>query len=281
MNGDAPLPSVARILELNPDLVSRSANLYEGYGRMMLHFVEDEPLSDQVMLGASSLAIAGAHWSLVDASRARTSFSMAAESYRRMKRPYFTVLAICGQHSDLMAMAFHDAMSRNADDFNGTLDPDVLLYDTLAILGAMTMRSTRLDAAEGLESLLRNSRDYAYEPLGRVGIPAHNYFSLAEAVQLVALGEDRGLDDLHVVLKDFLGRVDDVIGGAMRDRFHWLRLRTGVLPIEPEIVASCLIADRIVRLQYQDSGLLEVLHDLEISQRQMAPAYVANTLADQ
>jgi hypothetical protein len=268
----------AAALELEPDLVARTAFLYEGYARLILDD-DSRPDDERRMLGASCLTIAASHRALVVPDESRPLYAAAAEAYYDLERPYFATLSVCGRHLPLIATALDGAMTRDRDERRGLLDPEVLLHDSMAMMGAIAMLPDGAAVLDPLSRLLQRTRANAYDPLGRLGIPAHVYFSLANAMRLGAVQDDPGADRLRSVLADYLRRVDDAVGAAMRDRYHWSRLRSGILPVEPEVVAACVTAAMLSR-RWHDMSLGAMLDNANLSPRQMATAHIASRLAE-
>ena len=63
----------------------------------------------------------------------------------------------------------------------------------------------------------------------------------------------------------------------MTDQYHWRRLRSSVLPVEPEAIAVCGIWDLISR-RLLDIPLSKIIHDAGISPRENIPVEIASDL---
>ncbi len=83
---------------------------------------------------------------------------------------------------------------------------------------------------------------------------------------------------LRESLAEYLRRVDEVVGGAMTDRFHWKRLRSSILPVEPEALATCMTVDPVSR-RYTELRVDSLIEDAELTVRQRVLAEVAAAIA--
>lgn len=66
----------------------------------------------------------------------------------------------------------------------------------------------------------------------------------------------------------------------MADHYHWTQLRSGLLPIEPESLATCVAWDGVCRAIRQET-LVGVLQEMDLTPRELAPALVAGDMAEE
>jgi hypothetical protein len=275
---DGPF-GVVEGLELDPKRVRRAAEVYEGHGRTTLAGAADQPDGEIVMVGASSLVIAASYWSLLNSRRSRGIFLEAARAYHGMKHPFFITLAICGEDPQLVANAAEAATGRTRQETIDLMEPAILLHDILAMMGAMSF-SPQEDVVGRVTRLLQRTEAYRFDPIGRLDLPAHLYFDLTSAMRRAASHDDPNMEAMRTTLARFLQRVDESVGAAMSNQFHWKRLRSNVLPVEPEVLAGCMAADFMIRRLAPGQNSATVLRSENMTPRQMVPALVASHMPD-
>jgi hypothetical protein len=136
------------------------------------------------------------------------------------------------------------------------VDPDELLG--VALTHAWSRGEVRLwdltgQAEHGPE---RSDRDLRHTRVGRIGLPLGAYERALKAVEAAAHGgpapEGPGL--WHAAL--LFERGAEPVAAAMRDRYHWGRLYSTVLPVEPELIAAGLGMLRVWRQAGQAGEIL-------------------------
>jgi hypothetical protein len=218
-------------LDLDPEgreeLALSLAEAYLGYADVAKEFPSQ-------LWRASSQGLAAVYFSLVDPARGRTVFAEAAETYRGMGNRFWVTLAVCGQNID--EPVHWDAANDVAPDAGSA-------FSTLLATAWVTSASSRRDAGEKdvpresplLYSAIDRATHLGMIRVGRLGLPLQ-YYVLAAKESLEWSATESGVEALAALLS----RAVEPIQGAKADRFHWQRLYSNVLPIEPEILATCL-----------------------------------------
>jgi hypothetical protein len=180
--------------------------------------------SQHEMLAASGFVIAASYWSLVDPRRAVSLYRKAAETYRYLGHSYAMVLALASASvDDLPAML-------SAIDETPSPSPQTI---ALAMVANEVSDSEIRD--ERAERLNKNWRHAGNVPIGRLGIPLDHYGRCARAMRDAR--RDKNVERLLGEGANYVHRAAEVLRSASHDRFNWLRLRSSILPAEPEAVA--------------------------------------------
>jgi hypothetical protein len=86
-----------------------------------------------------------------------------------------------------------------------------------------------------IEKLNAEWRHAGNVPIGRLGIPLDHYGACAQAMH--AVRHDQRIDYFMKAAAGYVNRAAEVLRTASHDRFHWSRLRSSILPAEPEAIA--------------------------------------------
>lgn len=218
-------------LDLDPEgreeLALSLAEAYQGYADVAKEYPSP-------VWRASSQVLAAVYFSLVDPARGRTAFAEAAETYRGMGNPFWIVLAVCGQN--INEPVHWDTANDVAPDAGSAFSA---LVANAWVTGAFIHRDAGERDFTRESPLLYRAIDQAARlgmiRVGRLGLPLE-YYALAAKESLEWSATESSLQALAALLS----RAVEPIQGAKADRFHWRRLYSNVLPIEPEILAMCL-----------------------------------------
>lgn len=213
---------------------------------------------------ASCRLIAASCWALADPRNARAAFRLAARTYRRLGLPYAVILAICaGEREDAGDVLPNEQASVSAT-------PDV----ALEVLLASTLLRADL-GAHWYPPWIQVWDEWTVERIehwrvGRLGLPLRLY---ANAL--------RRSEEAHRGLVVLLERAAEEVRAAQADEYNWQQLRSGMLPLEPEILATCMVALSL----YSATGtpaerLRMLLMDHGLSRLGAAPLLAAIRLAD-
>jgi hypothetical protein len=111
-------------------------------------------------------------------------------------------------------------------------------------------------------------------PVGRLGIPAYVVTRVAQASASAVPGEQ---DRIARPITGYLERVYEIVSRARRDRFHWSRLLSTVVPVEPEALASCMIA----ALATRQSETPPLSAAIDLPPAALAPLRIAELFVDE
>ena len=220
-------------LEHDRRLIERLALVYEANAATHIKSAADQQdvhetprnrWSQHEMLAASSLAVAASYWSLIDPRRAVSLYRMAGESYQSLGHGYAMVLALA---------------SANTKDIPKMLSVigEESAPSAQAVAFAMVANEVSDDDRRGARAERLNEywRHVGNVPVGRLGIPLDHYGRCAQAMH-TARGR-KNIEGFFAETANYVHRAAEVLRGASHDRFHWLQLRSAILPAEPEAVA--------------------------------------------
>jgi hypothetical protein len=180
--------------------------------------------SQHEMLAASGLVIAASYWSLIEPRRAVQLYRRASEAYRHHGHSYAMVLALASaSRNEIPAMV-------SAIEAASAPNPQAVAF-------AMVANEVTGDdrPARRIESLDVHWRHVGNMPVGRLSIPLDHYGVCAQAMR--AAHRDEDIERFFAAATDYVQRAAEVIRSASHDRYHWLQLRSAILPAEPEAVA--------------------------------------------
>jgi hypothetical protein len=181
-------------------------------------------LSQHEMLAASGFVVAASYWSLIEPSRAITLYLKASETYRFLGHSYWMVLALASVNGDEI-----QTMLSVVDEMPAP-SPQAVAFAMVANEVADADRRTK--RAELLDT---HWRHIGNSPVGRLGIPLDHYARCARAMR--SARRDKNPEGFFAEAASFVNRAAEVLRSASHDRFHWLQLRSAILPAEPEAVA--------------------------------------------
>jgi len=123
-------------------------------------------------------------------------------------------------------------------------------------------------------------KGYQFAPsfVGRLPIPLRFYLSVFSTID--QLSTQKAINPIDVVgpMTSYLRRVDELFDAARTDSYHWTRLQSGILPVEPDVLAVCNVMNMACRKWFQES-LLDILKD-QLRPVELIPIQVAVGLTE-
>jgi hypothetical protein len=239
-------------LGLDDRAIHSHALAYAGYGMACRHAAsgEDErhlnPLqppdfargekSEQQFwfhtMAGSSFVIAGAYFALIDQVIAELLFWAAMKEYGRTSSPYASVLAICADERQGLSQTWQGLAERyEYDRQSRSAAPLVLVAASLAA-------DDRKQFVEVIRRTLSLTEAASGERTGRLGLPLRLYRAVLEDATATSNARNTKPPQSLVSLYQRAGEQFD---SARSDAFHWKHLHSGVLPVEPELLAAGLV----------------------------------------
>jgi hypothetical protein len=286
----------AELLNLDPNVVLRAAELNEAFAGSYLQRYErvaqpydsrddsarsqqDQPFEGALdpqtfmRLGASCLVHASAYRSLLSPLSSRPLFVRAADLYELLGHSYSVVLATVASHQPILN-AHIQKLTNEVETSALPLTPEQL---TFSMFAAIDYASTSdLGAAERITGLLGDrSRAFAATPIGRLRLPMGIYADVLSSMN--ESPSDRGRHSVQVSLFAYLNAAGRSMDYAMRDTYHWRRLQSGLLPVEPEAVAVAMSAAQFMR-RHLALDIREMPWDDRVGLAHRVPAYVAGAM---
>jgi hypothetical protein len=183
-------------------------------------------------MAGSSFVIAGAHFALIDQVIAELLFWAAMKEYGRTFNPYASVLAICADEREGLSEAWHGIAERyEYERQSRSAAPLVLVAASLAA-------DDRKGFVEVSHKTLSLTESASGTRTGRLGLPLRLYRTLLEDIT-DASNAPRTKPPQSLV--SLYRRAGEQIDSARADAFHWKHLHSGVLPVEPELLAAGLV----------------------------------------
>jgi hypothetical protein len=183
-------------------------------------------------MAGSSFVIAGAHFALVEPVIAELLFWAAMNEYGRTSNPYASVLALCADERQGLSEAWrgmaeqyeHERRSRSAA-------PLVLVAASLAADDGKQF-------VEVIHKTLSLTESASGARTGRLGLPISLYRALLDDITDTSNVPNAKFPPS---LASLYRRAGEQIDSARNDAFHWNHLHSGVLPVEPELLAAGLV----------------------------------------
>lgn len=269
------------IFGLEYDMVERVARRTEQWARGLERVAEVDGLSDdrssansaeQLRREVASLyAIAGSYRLILGARDAIEPLRQGARHLAAVGSPYAHALAVCSADSDSVWLRRIDETDRPL-----TAADRALVLLRLGWLEASSLASDD-DTRQALFAHMDRATSVAATEVGRLRLPLDATMRVVRAVDAMLHDEPGGdVDTLAGSAHEFLTRAHDITAEAMNDRFHWSRLMTSVLPVEPEAAAvGAVIMAGAVRRGAAD----ELMQRLHLPPVATAPLVVGREIA--
>jgi hypothetical protein len=232
---------------------SRSDEMHSSYFQSP-HFARGERSEQQFWfhtMAGSSFVIAGAHFALLDPAIAELLFWAAMKEYARTANPYASVLALCADERRGLSEAWRGmAEQYEYETHRHSAAPLVLVAASLAA-------DDGKEFVEVAHKTLFLTEASSGARTGRLGLPIRLYRALLEDIMNTS---ELAQTKLPPSLASLFQRAGEQIDSARTDVFHWTHLHSGVLPVEPELLAAGLVFVRyrsraIKRVRSGDAGL--------------------------
>ena len=248
--------SLAETLKLDPELVERVSKARMGFARALSKQLEESPdrlREDLRPWVASEYVRAASLAALWDVNLSTRGFREAASIYRELKNDFWIILALCSG-GDRIQSEFDIGDSQQSDPTTGRSLPKVLL--------AYYFRARWSTSDDRFHRSFRDFERHARQPVTQFEIPLGEILeSLDEAGGRSRTNAERMNSTLGC-----MRRMNEPLSLAMSDRYHWQRLQSPVLPVEPDFLAFCVVLVR----QYLVAD--RSIDALESRVREFAPA---------
>lgn len=265
---------IEALLGLDPARVAAAAGATEDYARL-LGAGELEPLEldatadagdvdQQALCVASAFTTAASLWMLLDAHRAAYLFNAAAD-----------VLPDGAGSADVLRICAHPRDAPVTQPFveweRRTRSPEATVLSLLTPLAGGRIPPSEVEAALG--NLPEVSARPRATPTGKLRLPLGLYLDVLFEVANIRSEQVEPERPFRVAATEaYLARVAEMSSLARADRYHWAMPGIGLLPVEPEAIATCALVDVAMRdvLDRRLSEVIDVADGLTA-----APALVA------
>jgi hypothetical protein len=216
----------AEMLGLEDEVVAR-------VGRRTLQWAQALAQSDEgstrQAVEAGALYRLAAGYLLLVPDVGRDACAEAAVYLQTLDDSYANPLAVCAGGPERVWAA----LDRPPNDER--LDPAERAHELTALAWA-AVTTDEPGARRRYWDRRSESEPVAPLPANRLGLP------LATTMALLDAAVSHSPERLARAVDEMLSRIDDVFGAAMLDHYHWQRLMSRVMPVEPEIVAPLAVA---------------------------------------
>jgi hypothetical protein len=249
----------AELLDLDPEVLRAHAEAYEGFAT-----VDHVPQRGKhpPWLRANYLAIAASYWSTIDLERGRKCFEYASQfafeqvhegesaatNVRDRPQPQMpwelraATMAVCARNGRLVK-----ELAPQWSERKSVLSPSALMF-ALVTAGQLVFDG-ELETATRILGPLQD-RAYALEnhPAGNLQLPLGFFTRLIAQAITARKSEGQYVSDRDARVEavrgwtfQFSHRLSERVAVAQSNRYHWRRLYTRLLPLEPEAICTLLI----------------------------------------
>ncbi len=269
---------LAERLDLDPRQLDRAARATELYARGVANIPADERPDVQqngLLQSATLLTVAACYWLLLDPPRSFPLFIEASNLYVSLGRSFAYVVAICG------AVRQFPQMPSSHNESGTEIDVEETHHLLLREAWDSALGVSRFDP-ERVENLLTELSNQRAWPTGRLQVPQRSHLAvLRDSINLtsgwshIADSGSIDIDPLARDLQSFLVRADEQVEIAMSDRYHWRRLQSALLPVEPEAVAMCAVGVASALAAFGEG----ILDRIDVSERAAVPLRLGTEIA--
>ena len=197
-----------------------------GYADLLL--TENSSQAVGVLLRAATLKLlAAGSWSLTAPERCYDAYRSAADLYYALGRPHRITSGIC---AGLITGHWEDGRTLTTPTGAGYA---ALAVAWLASTGSLSQREAR----ESFNIVREASIPWGPHPVGVTRAGLDLFLQFGEAVLLSTERHRSRETALQPVLGPLLSRMAEPVKIAMTDYYHWTRLVSGMLPVDPELMA--------------------------------------------
>jgi hypothetical protein len=230
-------PDIAERLQVDVERARRVAGGVVQFARRM----EEASLER-----ASAYVLAGSCCSVLDVEDATAAFRAAAADYALLGRSFGAVVRICGLSADIESPRRAGSVETNGEE--GEIGVEDALYGLLATHWLTASGSEAQAESRDIFGYLSENPTGMSMPIGRLGLPLHRFLTVSASLEMptalaaVGAAPERRAGAIADGLIGFLERAQEPYSAAMADQYHWSRIQSGLLPVEPEVLAVSVIA---------------------------------------
>lgn len=253
------MKNYAEILNIDSEAVVNLANVHQGYARAMRQTEEGQNSEYR----ASSLLLSALLTAIIAPSNSRERFISASSAYRELLNPYWQLLAVCGMDNK----RFYQPKQTDDVDTNANSSfYNFIMNEFISV----AMPSNLLKNTETKSSV---------RPVGRLHIPLNIYVEAFQSIKDFPT-EDLSRQHLYSLepVKLFLERASEKIRLQMEDLYHWRKLRGGIIPLEPEILASCVCF--CLTIKQKRLSFFRIAKKINIDEIALIPLRIANDIVN-
>jgi hypothetical protein len=234
------------ILRIPIEDIAVLADAYEGYAFSFEESSLEENFLEIQPWRSSSLLLAAIFRSLLSPNESRFLFRAATLNYRELGNQFWKVLAICGLDQELLATE----QVLPGEDSSEISEP-LYFYELLSQCWLSSLREGQ--SQQAFERYLQQAQRKPFQKVGRLEIPMRLYTNA-----MIDSLEWRSPQPEIQNWRALLYRANESVELSQSDRFHWESLPGSVVPLEPEILATCIsLGSRWLSMDHSLSELSE------------------------
>ncbi len=225
------------ILGLNIQAVKNLADVHYGYAN---HLITQEDSRYRPYI-ASSFLITAMLQSLINPQSSIKAFQRSASFYQEDKNPFWKIVAVCGNDRGRL----YGTISETG--FENMTSPDHQFAD---ILGYQF-----LNTSNGRAETLYTKPAFLSQPVGRLGLPMSVYMNAFIGLNELShdpLQNGRILEPWAILLN----RAAERTRLLQSDTYHWENLKGTFIPLEPEVLATCMSLCQVAKTKEIDIDFL-------------------------
>lgn len=268
-------------LGLDPERVIAKASATEDYARVLSDRAREEPerAAHWQQRAASAQTVSGSLWMLVQPEQAFAPMASAEDVHAELGSAFGSLLSICAhprRPTPPRALPT-ERWTASGDRPRPDIPPQPRLQPEATLLAHIWPLATG-ESDERLRSLLSDAPLLASLPgsllTGRLRVPLAHYRGVAADIDRMrhSHGPERhsGQGRPLSATRAFLERVIEVIEAVRENEHQWRNLRSPVLPVEPEAIATCVLVELAVRHAF-DTSAVELM---DVSSESLVSAYL-------
>jgi hypothetical protein len=249
----------AELLGLDSEVVRSHAEAYEG-----LAFAIVEEQNSLPSLSINYLGIAASYWSAVDITRGRKCFQWAYEKAHGFSKTLEGFNDLNIQRRTMWALRAASMATcsriqppvdviRTLADGGSYLTPNTLMA-ALVAGGPVLFTESREQVVAPLKHLLKIARSFQTHPVGKLRVPLSLFVELIDyamqdesAVGTLSRREHSTSRRFREWTVRFGERLSERVTLAQSNHYHWQRLHSSLLPLEPDAVCALIVWAKIKR----------------------------------
>lgn len=229
------------LLNLNSQAVKNLYSAYNGYANYLSAF-ENQKYNSYI---ASSFLIAGTFQLLINPQTAIEILAKSAIYYKKENNSFWKIIAICSNDINLI--------NENTNSkFLVSVLPEMHFHEMLS--------NQFKQSLDGKIDFSFNESPFISMPVGRLKIPMKIYLDAFTELSILDNPRNYIESSFRAALSILLNRGSETIQMLRADNYHWRKLNGTFIPVEPEILATCICLCQLLRIKRVN--IIELVDDL-------------------
>lgn len=244
------MPNYIEILNIEAEDLRDLSDVYFGYAESLIK--KENKIYNAYI--ASCFVIAGVLKSIIEPGDGKSSFKKAAYYYQLEENDFWVVCLICANDTE--------ELSTYLDDKEDSYGLELNVLDRI-LASAFSVNPREL-ADLSNQSI----------PVSRLNIPIKIFIDALQDLDGLD-GDSKGVEKFDNI-QTFLGRSSEYIRLLKGDSYHWQNLYGNFIPLEPEILAFCIVLYKKIKESRINFSLL--MKRLELDSLSKFPLQIAKEI---